>query len=66
MQRQQIENTRETLDEADGYVNKSLKTVKEMGKWYLAYKDPTQFRFISDSFPTLSKEENAPIPPTDH
>ena len=34
-QREQIENSRTKLDEADGYVNKSLKTLKEMGKRYV-------------------------------
>ena len=59
-QRQQIENTRETLDEADGYVNRSLKTLKETGKWYLAY---IKIQLNSDSFPTLSKEWECPYSP---
>jgi vesicle transport through interaction with t-SNAREs 1 len=34
-QREQIERTRGTLDEADGYVDKSIKTLKDMGKRWL-------------------------------
>jgi vesicle transport through interaction with t-SNAREs 1 len=34
-QREQLENTKAQLNEADGYMNKSIKTLKDMGKWYL-------------------------------
>jgi vesicle transport through interaction with t-SNAREs protein 1 len=33
-QREQIQNTKAQLDEADGYVDKSIKTLKDMGKRY--------------------------------
>lgn len=33
-QRGQIEDTKTKLAEGEGYVNKSLKTLKDMGKWY--------------------------------
>ena len=33
-QRGQIEDTKAKLAEGEGYVNKSLKTLKDMGKWY--------------------------------
>jgi hypothetical protein len=33
-QREQMENTKAQLNEADGYMNKSIKTLKDMGKWY--------------------------------
>jgi vesicle transport through interaction with t-SNAREs protein 1 len=31
-QREQLENTKATLDEADGYVDKSTRILKDMGK----------------------------------
>jgi vesicle transport through interaction with t-SNAREs 1 len=42
-QRQQLENTRAKLEEADGYINKSLKTLKEMGRRYILLFDLNDF-----------------------
>ena len=33
-QRGQIQDTKAKLAEGEGYVNKSLKTLQDMGKWY--------------------------------
>jgi vesicle transport through interaction with t-SNAREs 1 len=35
LQREQILNTRDTLMEADGYVDKSLRTLKGMARRYI-------------------------------
>lgn len=44
-QREQLENTKAQLDEADGYVNKSMKTLKDMGKWFIAKLNLTDDRW---------------------
>jgi hypothetical protein len=45
-QREQLENTRAELDKAEGYLDKSLKTLKEMGRRYTRVVGFTDFRWF--------------------